>query len=166
MPHLPAGFAPADVVQFLLDAYNAQALGWSEIDELRKSRQAALRRWLHEAANYQRRPLSAATLTELARLQANKLQEQSRGLLRRIDMTAAGATAGTGVILALLGMPVAHPEFLVGGGAVLSIATGVARYRFQSQLERVVARVLATRSQRLLVDTAFFASAQFKAASG
>ena len=145
MPDLPQGIRAQDIRRFLEDAYAASGMTWAEVAKLRKSHGKKIRKWLNEALQARRRPLSASTLSDVALFRARSLHKEAT---RQMATVAAIPPA---ILLRMFG-----PE----GGAVGTIVSALSLFLFRTPLVPIFAKYLGRSIDRFLVDTPFFVEAE------
>jgi hypothetical protein len=144
-PELPPQITAQELIEFIDRAFGTSHSGWDEVISLRKHKRAAVRRWLRERLETNRRPLGK-TVSEVAALRAESLRKQGEGLVN---------WAGSAVSLTVF----------KNRGLTEAILTQLAfelmkMTKLYSPVVRAVAKRLGYKLDRFLVDTPFYQSTE------
>jgi len=145
LPDLPRGLKANEIKKFLDDAYDASNMTWAEVAKLRKLYGQKIQRWLNEALEYRRRPLSAKTISEVADLRTKALYLSAARQLK---------------IAAIIPPTLLLPFFGIEGLTTGLIVDLLSLFRLKTTLTRVFAKYLGPRVDNFLVDTPFFMNAE------
>lgn len=133
--------------RFLDAAYAASGMPWNEVAQLRNSEGKKIRRWLSEALEPRRRPLSASTVSDVARIRAKALPQRAVGALKFAPA-----------------LPPALPWASLGveGAGLVALIEALSVFRLKTPLIRTLARHLEPGVDQFLIDTPFFVDAELR----